>query len=118
MSGLTTHILDLTHGKPANNVTIELYIQDDASKWRKLKSAITNSDGRLDQPILSEEEMKIGSYELLFYIGDYFRKKKLELPEPAFLESVPIRFSISNEKSHYHVPLLVSPWGYQVYRGS
>lgn len=119
MKGLTTHILDLSHGTPAGNVTIELYYQmENSTEWQRVKTAVTNYDGRLDSPILSKEEMRIGSYELVFHIGEYFRNMDLKLPTPQFLDKVPVRFGIAEEDCHYHVPLLVSPWGYQVYRGS
>lgn len=122
MSGLTTHILDLTHGIPASNVTVELYFQEEKKStsldWTLLKTAKTNYDGRLDQPLLSAKEMKIGIYELVFHIGDYFLSRKIPLPNPPFLNTVPVRFAIADTERHYHVPLLVSPWGYQVYRGS
>ncbi|MEH7416784.1 hydroxyisourate hydrolase [Neobacillus drentensis] len=117
MPGITTHILDLSHGQPASNVTIELYFFSNGEK-HLLKTAMTNSDGRLDQPLLSQVEMDIGTYELIFHIGDYFRSKSLKLPDPLFLDQVPVRFGISNLESHYHVPLLISPYGYQIYRGS
>lgn len=115
MSGLTTHILDLTHGIPAAEVKVELYR---AQTVELVKSSKTNSDGRLDAPILTAEEVEVGEYELVFHIGEYFRNKNLDLKEPHFLEKVPVRFGISDVTKHYHVPLLVSPWGYQVYRGS
>ena len=119
MSGLTTHVLDLTQGTPASNVTIELFIQDEStSKLKLIKTVLTNSDGRVNHPLLAEEEMKAGVYELVFHVGEYFRKKETNLPNPSFLEIVPVRFGIADVRSHYHVPLLVSPWGYQVYRGS
>ncbi|MBY0095763.1 hydroxyisourate hydrolase [Mesobacillus maritimus] len=119
MTGLTTHLLDLTHGTPANDVTIELFYQaDPSSEWKLVKTAVSNSDGRLDEPFLTGEEISIGNYEMIFHIGAYFRKKEVKLPDPPFLELVPIRFGISDTNRHYHVPLLVSPWGYQVYRGS
>lgn len=117
MIGLTTHVLDLTHGKPAADVFIQLLRLGETGA-SLIKTVKTNGDGRLDESLLSEEEMCIGEYELLFYIGDYFRGKDLSLPEPAFLDKVSIRFGIAETKAHYHVPLLVSPWGYQVYRGS
>ena len=117
MKGLTTHILDLTHGHPASEVAIELY-RWEGSIRRLLNTATTNADGRLDDPLLTLDHMQSGEYELLFYIGDYFRKKGLQLSNPAFLDKVSVRVGISNSASHYHVPLLVSPWGYQVYRGS
>ncbi|MCM3440568.1 hydroxyisourate hydrolase [Metabacillus halosaccharovorans] len=117
MTGLTTHILDLTHGIPAADVLVQLLRLED-EKASLIKSVRTNGDGRIDLPLLSVEEMWIGEYELLFFIGDYFRGKELPLPEPAFLDKVSIRFGVADVNAHYHVPLLVSPWGYQVYRGS
>lgn len=117
MKGLTTHILDLTHGHPAAEVNIELYRWEESTR-QLLKTATTNLDGRLDEPILSLNNMSSGEYELLFYIGDYFRKKGVQLSDPAFLDKVSVRFGIDSTFSHYHIPLLVSPWGYQVYRGS
>lgn len=118
MAGLTTHILDLTHGLPANNVKIELYQIVANNRKELLKSAVTNTDGRLDSPLLTKEELKQAQYELVFYIGDYFRKKGLNLEEPHFLEQIPVRFVVNKKQEDYHVPLLVSPWGYQIYRGS
>jgi 5-hydroxyisourate hydrolase len=117
MSGLTTHILDLMHGQPAGNVQVDLYEVVD-SKHYFLKSDTTNSDGRLDMPLLTAEEIQQSKYEIVFHIGDYFRHRVKELKEPLFLDEVPVRFGISERTAHYHVPLLVSPWGYQVYRGS
>lgn len=117
MTGLTTHILDLTHGTPAANVTLQLS-KINLSKVSLLKTGVTNADGRLDEPLLSSSEIQVGEYEILFFIGDYFREKGVLLPEPAFLDKVSIRFGVAEVKEHYHVPLLVSPWGYQVYRGS
>ncbi|MED4963098.1 hydroxyisourate hydrolase [Heyndrickxia coagulans] len=119
MAGITTHILDLTHGKPADHVAAALYIFDSAqSAWTCLKKAATNSDGRLDSPLLSGEEVEAGKYKLVFSIGDYFRRQEISLPDLPFLEEVPVCFGIADPASHYHIPLLVSPWGYQVYRGS
>ncbi|MBD8070103.1 hydroxyisourate hydrolase [Bacillus sp. PS06] len=119
MSGLTTHILDITHGKPAANVNIDLYVAVESSTSLEFRKTVTtNEDGRIDAPLLTDEELTVGEYELIFHIGDYFRTKSLELAEPHFLEKVPVRFSVSEVGAHYHVPLLVSPWGYQVYRGS
>lgn len=119
MSGLTTHVLDLTHGMPAGNVKVDLYFfESPIVEGKLIKTGTTNSDGRLDRPLLSEKEVKIGTYELRFHIGDYFHSQNLPLPDPLFLEIVPVRFGISSTESHYHVPLLISPYGYQVYRGS
>jgi 5-hydroxyisourate hydrolase len=117
MSGLTTHVLDLSHGQPASNVKVDLFFSE-AQEWKFIKTVVTNSDGRLDEPLITENEVKIGTYELVFHVGDYFLNKNIELPNPAFLEQVPVRFGISDLERHYHVPLLISPWGYQVYRGS
>lgn len=117
MKGLTTHILDLTHGCPAAQVDVELYRLECGTR-RLLNKVTTNRDGRIDQPLLPQQDLRTGEYELLFYIGNYFRKKELSLPEPAFLDKVSVRIGIHESSSHYHVPLLISPWGYQVYRGS
>ncbi|EIJ80430.1 putative transthyretin-like protein [Bacillus methanolicus PB1] len=120
MSGLTTHILDLTHGTPAENVKIEMfYLEDELeTKKRLLQTTITNQNGRVHRPLLDQHEIVPGTYELLFYIGDYFLRKGLKLDEPLFLDKVVVRFGISQPNSNYHIPLLISPWGYQVYRGS
>ena len=83
-----------------------------------IRQKITNSDGRLDSPMLDDKEFRCGVYELVFQAGDYFRNSKLELPDPAFVDEVVLRFGIADEDAHYHVPLLVSPWSYSTYRGS
>ncbi|GAA3324775.1 hydroxyisourate hydrolase [Ectobacillus funiculus] len=119
MKGLTTHILDLTHGHPASEVAIELYRWEGSSTRRLLNTAATNADGRLDDPLLTFDRMQSGEYELFVLYRRLFQEKKgLQLSDPAFLDKVAVRVGISNLASHYHVPLLVSPWGYQVYRGS
>ena len=84
----------------------------------QLKQATTNADGRTDAPLLSVAEFAIGTYELRFEVGDYFRARKTDLPEPPFLDIVPLRFGIADANAHYHVPLLCSPWSYSTYRGS
>ncbi|TLD72156.1 hydroxyisourate hydrolase [Phragmitibacter flavus] len=114
---LTTHVLDAAHGCPAPNLTIALY-QIDGDHRTLLNTFITNTDGRTDTPLLSAEEMRIGTYELLFPLGDYFRSKDLDLPTPPFLDQVPIRFGIADPTAPYHVPLLATPWTYSTYRGS
>jgi 5-hydroxyisourate hydrolase len=111
---LTTHVLDTAHGHPAAGMAITLTRLSDGVV---LKRAVTNADGRVDQPLLEGEAFKFGSYELGFAVGDYFRKLGIDLPDPAFLDEVPIRFGIS-ENRHYHVPLLVSPFSFSTYRGS
>lgn len=116
MARLSTHILDTAKGKPAASLKIELYLL--AETRQHLKSVLTNSDGRTDEPLLSGETIPTGVYELIFYAGDYLRASGLVLPEPAFLDQVVIRFGIAEETGHYHVPLLLSPYGYSTYRGS
>jgi 5-hydroxyisourate hydrolase len=118
MTGLTTHVLDTASGKPAEALRIDLFCLDGEVR-RLLKTVTTNSDGRVDGgPILVGETFKAGTYELLFHAGDYLRKMGIALPHPPFLDIVPIRFGIADESGHYHVPLLISPYGYSTYRGS
>ncbi len=120
---LTTHILDTSAGKPAADVSIDLFkveqgAPDGAEKATKLRNSRTNTDGRCDAPLLSGDEFIAGEYELVFYIGDYFDNLGLRLPEPKFIDVVVIRFGVADNNSDYHVPLLVSPFGYSTYRGS
>jgi 5-hydroxyisourate hydrolase len=84
----------------------------------ELVSAVTNGDGRCDKPLLEGEALKPGSYDIVFKAGDYFDALGLTLPDPKFLDEVVIRFGISDSDAHYHVPLLLSPFGYSTYRGS
>jgi 5-hydroxyisourate hydrolase len=115
---LTTHVLDTAHGCPAKGITIELWQLDEASAQKQhLKTLTTNADGRTDSPLLSEQELKIGIYELVFLVGDYFACFEA-IPQPPFLNRIPIQFGIADDQAHYHVPLLVSPWSYSTYRGS
>jgi len=116
MGRLTTHILDTAQGCPAAGVDVELYAVDAGRQL--LKHDRTNADGRLDSPILDAGEFKPGVYELVFHAGAYFRSCKIDLPDPPFVDEVVIRFGIADADSHYHVPLLVSPWAYSTYRGS
>jgi len=114
---LSTHVLNAANGIPAEGVKIELY-SIEGSNRTLVKEVQTNHDGRVDQPILSAEDTKVGTYELVFHIGDYFRGRGEKLPEPAFIDVVPLRFGIADTSAHYHVPLLASPWTYSTYRGS
>ncbi len=114
---LSTHVLDTLAGKPAAGVKIELY-EIGASASSKLVDTVTNADGRTDKPLLGGAPLRMGHYEIRFHIGDYFRKSGQKLPEPAFLDVVPVRFAIAEPEGHYHVPLLVTPWSYSTYRGS
>ena len=113
---LTTHVLDTMHGRPAAGIRIELARLADGA-MQPLKTVSTNADGRVDSPLLSGVEMQAGDYALTFFVAEYFRGLGVALPEPAFLDVVPIRFGIA-EPVHYHVPLLVSPYAYSTYRGS
>ena len=115
MGALTTHVLDTSSGKPAEGVLIDLYRLGDEAE--RISSALTNEDGRCPAPMLDGDEFEVGEYELVFHAGDYFRALGTELADPAFLDHVVIRFGISDD-SHYHVPLLISPYGYSTYRGS
>jgi 5-hydroxyisourate hydrolase len=116
MGRLTTHVLDTAIGKPAAGLKIELW--SNGGNGSLLKTVITNQDGRADAPILSGEEMATGAYELRFFAGDYLRQTSATLPETLFLDVIPIRFGIAGKDQHYHVPLLLSPYGYSTYRGS
>ena len=113
---LTTHVLDTASGLPAAGLKIDLYRMS-GDRRVHLKVAVTNDDGRCDAPLLEGAEFAMGQYELVFAAGDYLRRRGLSLPEPAFLDTIPIRFGIAQAR-HYHVPLLISPYGYSTYRGS
>ncbi len=114
---LTTHVLDTAHGRPAGNLRIELY-RLTGNQRRPLADIRTNQDGRATGPLLAGDDFTVGEYELLFHVGDYFSAAGIEPSDPAFLNVVPVRFGISAADQHYHVPLLVSPFGYSTYRGS
>ena len=116
LSGLTTHILDTAHGRPAAGVLVRLF-RLDGSRRRLVTETRTNNDGRTDAPLLSPAEMAAGTYEIEFHLGPYFAVSDLA-GDPPFLDVVPVRVGISNLASHYHVPLLASPWSYSTYRGS
>ncbi len=116
---LTTHVLDTAQGHPAANMTIELWqLNAEGSGRTLLKTVRTNGDGRTDTPLLVDDELAAGVYELVFAVGQYFIAQGIATASPPFLDRVPIRFGIADAASHYHVPLLVSPWAYSTYRGS
>ena len=116
MTKLTTHVLDVYSGKPGKGIKVDLYyVKND--KREKLNSVILNNDGRTDQALVDGANFKEGQYEIVFFVGDYF-KKITEVPKIPFLDDVVVKFGISNTTEHYHVPLLVSPWSYSTYRGS
>lgn len=114
MGRLTTHVLDLTRGRPAAGVAVELWRLDGDAHTR-LGSYRTNADGRTDAPLLESDQIPPGIYELVFQVGDYFA---LSPPTGRFLDSVPLRFTVADPAAHYHVPLLTTPWAYSTYRGS
>lgn len=116
---LTTHVLDTARGYPAANLAIELwFIEGESGEKTLLKTVRTNSDGRTDTPLLMGSELKAGVYELVFAVGNYFAENFDLLPDPPFLNRIPIQFGIADVNAHYHVPLLTSPWSYSTYRGS
>lgn len=117
MGKLSTHVLDVTQGKPGAGVALELYAIEGQER-KLLRQAVTNNDGRCDAPLLQGEEMRPGRYELVFAAGDYFAAQGADLPEPRFLDRVTIAFGIGDAAQNYHVPLVVSPWAYSTYRGS
>ena len=120
MGRLTTHILDTANGGPAAGVALRLFAVDGSGATatrRELAATTTNADGRTDDALLAGDAMQAGCYELEFDIGQYFRSRGAPLAEPAFLDTVVIRFSVRADE-HYHVPLLASPWSYSTYRGS
>jgi 5-hydroxyisourate hydrolase len=117
MGRLSTHVLDTVKGGPAKDVRITLHRIDGETRVL-LKQVLTNADGRTDEPMLSGKAYRPGTYELAFEIGAYFAHVGTAQASPAFLDVVPIRFSIAEAEGHYHVPLLCSPWAYSTYRGS
>ena len=114
---LTTHVLDTARGCPAAGLRIELFSVDGEIRSR-LAEMVTNDDGRTDSPILPQDRFATGTYELVFHAGDYLRATGQGGDAPLFLDEVPIRFGMSDGEAHYHVPLLLSPYGYSTYRGS
>ena len=116
MGKLTTHVLDTAHGVPAAGVRILLF-RLHGDERTLLATRSTNQDGRCDEPLLDGPAFAPGTYELVFSIGTYFRDTPVVLTEPPFLDEVPLRFNITDNR-HYHVPLLASPWSFSTYRGS
>ena len=114
---LTTHVLDTARGCPAAGLKITLFRLESAGRLQ-LAELVTNADGRTDTPILPQHQFAEGQYELVFQAGDYLRETAQAGHEPLFLDVIPIRFGIDDADAHYHVPLLLSPYGYSTYRGS
>ncbi|WP_206453111.1 hydroxyisourate hydrolase [Aurantimonas marina] len=114
---LTTHVLDTSLGRPAAGIAVTLWRLGSDGGRQKVADAVTNSDGRCDAPLMAGDDFAVGEYELVFAAGAYFDTTGRDLPEPKFLSDVVIRFGIA-DRTHYHVPLLISPFGYSTYRGS
>ena len=116
MGRLTTHVLDTMSGTPAAGLTVELWTAGEDA--RRLKTVVTNADGRADAPLLEGGELAVGRYELRFRAGAYLRARHGIGADPLFLDEIPVRFGIADPDRHYHVPLLLSAYGYSTYRGS
>lgn len=114
---LSTHVLDTHAGRPARGIAVELY-EFAGDRAHLIATAVTNSDGRTDAPLIGGRPLPIGVYELRFAVGDHFRSRGIEQGDPPFLDIVPLRFSVAEPEGHYHVPLLCTPWSYSTYRGS
>jgi 5-hydroxyisourate hydrolase len=117
MGRLSTHVLDAMHGQPAAGMRIDLAILE-GDRWTGLKTVQANADGRTDGPLLAGDAMRTGQFRLVFHVAEYFRARGVPLPDPPFLDRVPLRFGIADREGHYHVPLLCTPWSYSTYRGS
>jgi 5-hydroxyisourate hydrolase len=118
LAGVTTHVLDVTSGRPAEGVRVELYELGGGSERELIADVTTNADGRTDKPLMNADQARAGQFELIFHAGDYFRRRRAELTDPPFLDIIPIRFGVADPQAHHHVPLIVSPWSYSTYRGS
>lgn len=114
---LSTHVLDTHAGRPAVGIAVELY-ELAGRQSHLIATAVTNTDGRTDAPLIGNRPLPIGRYELQFAVGDHFRSRGIAQSDPPFLDIVPLRFSIAEPEGHYHVPLLCTPWSYSTYRGS
>lgn len=114
MAGLTVHVLDLMNGVPGGGMRID-FVELHGAERRTVKTLFTNAEGRTDEPVRTSAEMSLGTFELIFHAQDYFRRNGTMAK---FFDRIPVRFKIDNLRVHYHVPLLVSPWGYQSYMGT
>lgn len=111
MATVSTHVLDVARGRPAEGIVVGLFALDEGHR-RHVATAHTNADGRTEKPLASD--LAPGAYELLFAVADYFTREGAG----AFFDAIPVRFRIDDAAARYHVPLLLSPWGYSTYRGS
>jgi 5-hydroxyisourate hydrolase len=117
MAQLSTHVLDTARGVPAAGVLVEVRLVG-GSPQEPLATATTNAQGRTDAPLIARDRLERGVYELTFHVGDYFRRNGVTLTDPPFLDRVVIRIGVADPAGHYHIPLLVSPYGYTTYRGT
>ena len=116
--GLSTHVLDTMHGSPAAGMAVALFTTQ-AGQAELVKRFVLNADGRNpDGPLYDNQSLRRGTYGLVFDVKAYFQSRGVVLPEPSFLDQVSLDFGVADASSHYHVPLLVSPWSYATYRGS
>jgi len=115
---LSTHVLDTHSGKPAAGIAVEFVERSALGASRVVTRAVTNADGRTDQPLIGGRPVPIGRYELIFSVGNYFRERNVPVSDPPFLDDIALRFAVSDPEGHLHVPLLVTPWSYATYRGS
>lgn len=116
MGRLTTHVLDVSAGVPAASVTIELFTTEPTR--RRLRTCVTNADGRCDEPLLAGDALVVGVYDLVFHAGRYFAARRVPLSTPPFIDEIVVRVGIADPGADHHVPLLVAPWSYTAYRGS
>ena len=114
--GLTTHMLDTANGRPGEGVRVDFSVLDGGA-YKLIKTVRTNADGRTE-PLLTAETMKVGQYQLAFYLAEYYTKLGTVLPNPPFLDKAVIQFGMADATAHYHVPVLATPWSYTTYRGS
>ena len=117
MGRLTTHVLDTANGRPAAGVRITLY-RNAGERYMLIGDDVTDQDGRCNRPLLEGDAFTGGRYRLVFAAGEYFAKTGITLPDPPFIDEVVVDFGVADAASHYHVPLLVSPWSFSTYRGS
>ena len=117
MAHLSTHVLDTARGIPAKGLKIELHRIENSAR-RRVATGVTNAEGRIAAPLISGDLLEIGVYELVFHAGDYLRSTGQHVSEPAFLDQIVVRFGVAEPNRNYHVPLLLSNFGYSTYRGS
>jgi 5-hydroxyisourate hydrolase len=117
MARLSTHVLDVTRGVAAAGLAIELH-RLEGDRRHRLTATTTNADGRTDVPLLAGDRLATGVYELTFHAGDYHRRSDVTVSDPPFLDAIVVRFGIADPAGNYHVPLLLSPYGYSIYRGT